>query len=128
MYRTQFLKLEEDSSNIKEAAEAQCQAFKEKSDRLQKRLESSDQKYKLLEKRRATEIEGFKSDIKILRGRLKDMEKQVLKISLGGPVTDLEVLRDLHKQTSKSSKMQGQIKNLKSQIYSLENDFRTHVI
>lgn len=124
MYRSQFLKLEEESSSIKEACESQCKAYADKSERLVKRLESADNKYKLLEKRRATEIEGFKSDIKILRGRLKDMEKQVLKISLGGPVTDLEVLKDLHKQTSKSKEMQNQIKNLKGQIYSLENDFR----
>lgn len=52
------------------------------------------------------------------------MEKQILKISLGGPVTDIEVLRDIHKQTSKSKEMQQQIRGLKEQIYSLESDFR----
>ena len=91
---------------------------------VQKRLENNDLKYKSLEKRRATEVEGFKSDIKILRGRLKDMEKQVLKISLGGPVTDMEIIRDLHRQTSKSKEVQDQIKCLKNQIYGLESDFR----
>jgi len=124
MYRQQCLKLEEESAHSKEAAEMQRDAFRDKAERLQKRLESHEVKYKSLEKRRATEVEGFKSDIKILRGRLKDMEKQVLKISLGGPVTDLEILKDLHKQTSKSKDMQDQIKNLKNQIYSLETDFR----
>merc|ERR1712071_643338 len=124
MYRQQCLKLEEEAAHSKEAAELQRDAYRDKCERLQKRLENNDLKYKSLEKRRATEVEGFKSDIKILRGRLKDMEKQVLKISLGGPVTDLEILKDLHKQTSKSKEMQDQIKNLKNQIYSLETDFR----
>jgi len=124
MYRCQCVKLEDTHAHEKQAAEIQRDAFREKSERLQKRIELADSKYKSLEKRRAAEIEGFKSDIKILRGKLKDMEKQVLKITLGGPVNDLEILKDLHSQTSKSKEMQEQIRSLKNQIYSLETDFR----
>lgn len=124
MFRSQYLKLQDDTAHIKEACETKCKAFSDKSERLTKRLDTADNKYKLLERRRATEVEGFKSDIKILRSRLKEMEKQILKISLGGPITDIEVLRDIHKQTSKSKGMQQQIRGLKEQIYTLESDFR----
>ena len=39
-----------------------------------------NQRYEALEKRRGLEVEGFKNDIKILRGRLKDVEKQLFKV------------------------------------------------
>lgn len=40
-----------------------------------------NKRYEALEKRRNLEVEGFKNDIKILRTRLKDVEKQLYKVS-----------------------------------------------
>ena len=45
-----------------------------------KRLELMNTRYADLEKRRNLEVEGFKTDIKLLRGRLKDLEKQLYKV------------------------------------------------
>jgi len=38
-------------------------------------------RYENLEKRRALEVEGFKTDIKMLRDKLKNVEKQLFKVS-----------------------------------------------
>lgn len=38
------------------------------------------QRYEALEKRRNMEVEGFKTDIKLLRQRLRDVEKQLFKV------------------------------------------------
>lgn len=38
------------------------------------------QRYEALEKRRGMEVEGFKNDIKLLRQRLKSVEKQLFKV------------------------------------------------
>ena len=47
---------------------------------MSKRLELMNHRYADLERRRNLEVEGFKSDIKLLRGRLKDLEKQLYKV------------------------------------------------
>lgn len=39
-----------------------------------------NQRYKALEKRRANEVEGYKTDIKNLREKFKDIEKQIIKV------------------------------------------------
>ena len=45
-----------------------------------KRLELMNQRYSDLERRRNLEVEGFKTDIRQLRNRLKDLEKQLFKV------------------------------------------------
>lgn len=47
-----------------------------------RRLELMNQRYQDLERRRNLEVEGFKTDIKQLRTRLKDLEKQLYKVQL----------------------------------------------
>ena len=48
-----------------------------------KRLQMMTQRYEALKKRAAMEVEGFKSDIKHLQQKLKDVEKQLFKVSMG---------------------------------------------
>lgn len=45
-----------------------------------KRLQLMNQRYQDLERRRNLEVEGFKNDIKNLRSRLKDVERQLYKV------------------------------------------------
>lgn len=52
----------------------------ERSDKMAKRLQLMTQRYEALEKRRVMEVEGFKTDLKHLRQKLKDVEKQLLKV------------------------------------------------
>lgn len=52
----------------------------ERSDKMAKRLQLMTQRYEALEKRRVMEVEGFKTDLKHLRQKFKDVEKQLLKV------------------------------------------------
>jgi len=45
-----------------------------------KHLEIMNKRYTELEKRRNLEVEGFQTDIRQLRTRLKDVEKQLYKV------------------------------------------------
>jgi coiled-coil domain-containing protein 77 len=47
-----------------------------------RRLALSNDRFKELERRRNMEIEGFKTDIKMLRQKLKYVEKQLFRVSL----------------------------------------------
>jgi len=54
--------------------------FQVRSEKMAKHLEIMNKRYSELEKRRNLEVEGFKTDIKQLRSRLKDVEKQLYKV------------------------------------------------
>lgn len=47
-----------------------------------KRLQIMTKRYEALEQRRILEVEGFKTDIKVLRQRLKDLEQMLYKVLL----------------------------------------------
>lgn len=49
---------------------------------MSKRLKLMNQRYQDLERRRNLEVEGFKTDIKNLRTRLKEVERQLYKVSI----------------------------------------------
>ena len=80
-YREQCVKLEEEVGRLREESDASKDLFKHRTDKATKRLGLMNTRYQNLEKRRAMEIEGYKNDIKILRSRLKDVEKQLYKVS-----------------------------------------------
>ncbi len=54
--------------------------FRERTEKVTKRLELVNRRYEGLEKRRNLEVQGYKTDIKILRDRLKDLEKRLCKV------------------------------------------------
>lgn len=54
--------------------------LQEKTIKLSGRLELVQKRYKELERRRTLEAEGFKTDVRMLRNKLKDLEKQLLKV------------------------------------------------
>jgi coiled-coil domain-containing protein 77 len=56
--------------------------FKDRSEKIGRRLTLSNERFKELERRRNMEIEGFKTDIKMLRQKLKYVEKQLFRVSL----------------------------------------------
>ena len=51
-----------------------------RSEKMAKHLEIMNKRYNELERRRNLEVEGFKTDIRQLRARLKDVEKQLYKV------------------------------------------------
>ncbi|NXJ59686.1 CCD77 protein, partial [Rostratula benghalensis] len=125
MYREQCVTLEDELARIREEGDAGRELFKERSEKMGKRLKLVTQRYEALEKRRNMEVEGFKNDIKQLRQRLKDVENQLFKVTLNiGPDQDLAILHEVHQGNRLTHKIQGELKNLKAKIYSLENELR----
>uniref|UniRef100_A0A8C7TJ27 Uncharacterized protein n=1 Tax=Oncorhynchus mykiss TaxID=8022 RepID=A0A8C7TJ27_ONCMY len=97
------------------AARQEVQLQREdRSDKMAKRLQMMTQRYEALKKRAAMEVEGFKSDIKHLQQKLKDVEKQLFKVSMG------QMLYACVRQTNvRTRKVQGE---LKAKLYRLEKD------
>ena len=73
--------MEEELCKLKEEKEASKTLFKQRTEKLAKRLELMNNRYEVLDKRRMLEVEGYKSDIKLLRQRLKEVEKHLYKVS-----------------------------------------------
>ncbi|XP_037539349.1 coiled-coil domain-containing protein 77 [Nematolebias whitei] len=125
MYREQCITLETELSQIREEGDVGREIFKERSDKMAKRLQLMTQRYEALEKRRSMEVEGFKTDLKHLRQKLKDVEKQLLKVTLNiGPNQDLAILHEVRQTSSRTKKVQSELMALKAKIYGLENELR----
>ncbi|KAM4675565.1 coiled-coil domain-containing protein 77 [Discoglossus pictus] len=125
MYREQCVTLEDELGRIREEGDVGREIFKERSDKVAKRLQLMTKRYEALEKRRNMEVEGFKTDIKLLRQRLKDVEKQLFKVTLNiGPDQDLAILNAVRQGNVRTHKIQGELRNLKAKIYGLENELR----
>ncbi|KAK7891706.1 hypothetical protein WMY93_023669 [Mugilogobius chulae] len=125
MFREQCITLETELAQIREEGDVGREIFKERSDKMAKRLQLMTQRYEALEKRRAMEVEGFKTDLKHLRQKLKDVEKQLLKVTLNvGPNQDLAILHEVRQTNARTKKVQGELMTLKAKIYGLENELR----
>ncbi|XP_041966220.1 coiled-coil domain-containing protein 77 [Alosa sapidissima] len=125
MYREQCVGLETELAQIREEGDVGKEIFQERSTKIAKRLQMMTQRYEALEKRRVMEVEGFKTDIKHLRLKLKDVEKQLFKVTLNvGPDQDLAILHEVRQTNARTKKVQGELKTLKAKIYGLENDLR----
>ncbi|XP_060101746.1 coiled-coil domain-containing protein 77 [Heteronotia binoei] len=125
MYREQCVALEEELAKIREEGDIGRELFKERSEKMGKRLQLMTKRYEALEKRRGMEVEGFRNDIRLLQQRLRDVEKQLFKVTMTvGPDQDLAILHEVRQGNRKTQKIQGELKNLKSKIYSLENELR----
>ena len=72
--------MEDELCKLREETGASKDLFKQRTDKMTKRLGLMNSRYEGLEKRRSLEIEGYKNDIKLLRQRLKDVERQLYKV------------------------------------------------
>uniref|UniRef100_A0A3B4H0U9 Coiled-coil domain containing 77 n=1 Tax=Pundamilia nyererei TaxID=303518 RepID=A0A3B4H0U9_9CICH len=125
MYREQCITFETELSQIREEGDVGREIFKERSEKMAKRLQLMTQRYEALEKRRVMEVEGFKADLKLLRQKLKDVEKQLLKVTLNvGPNQDLAILHEVRQTNARTKKVQGELMALKAKIFGLENELR----
>ncbi|XP_054632656.1 coiled-coil domain-containing protein 77 [Dunckerocampus dactyliophorus] len=125
MYREQCVALESELAQAREEGDIGREIFKERSDKMTKRLQLMTQRYEALERRRALEVEGFKTDLKQLRQKLKDVEKQLLQVTLNvGPNQDLAILHEVRESNTRTKKVQSELMALKAKIYGLENELR----
>lgn len=133
MYRDQVIQLEDQLAKRREEGDVGKELFKERSEKMAKRLDLMNQRYQDLERRRNLEVEGFKNDIKMLRGRLKELEKQLYKLTIGFSEEldlkrpddiDMQILRNVRRTAGRSKDIADDLKTLKSKVYGLENDLR----
>ncbi|XP_038047711.1 coiled-coil domain-containing protein 77-like, partial [Patiria miniata] len=113
------------SDHALEERQTQNLEIEDKTEKLAKRLHLMNQRYEAMEKRRNLEIEGFKNDTRILRNQLKDVEKQLYKVTVGvGEDGDMFMLHNIHQTAKRSKKMQSELLQLKALIYGVETDLR----
>ncbi|CAD7670367.1 unnamed protein product [Nyctereutes procyonoides] len=125
MYQEQCMSLEEELARIREEEGVRREIFKDRTNKMGKRLQVMTRRYEALENRRILEVEGFKTDIKILRQKLKDLEQILYKATLNAQANqDLAILCEVRDSNRRAHKIQGELKNLKSKVFGLENELR----
>ncbi|CAL8080044.1 unnamed protein product [Calicophoron daubneyi] len=134
MYREQVIQLEEELVRNREEGIMSKDVFKEHTNKLNERLQTMSNRYRDLERRRQLEMEGYHTDINTLRKKLREVEKQLLKLTLGmtdgadGPHrpkdVDIAILNHVKASAMKSNQLMGELKNLKLKMYTLEDELR----
>ncbi|XP_057626985.1 coiled-coil domain-containing protein 77 isoform X2 [Chionomys nivalis] len=125
MYQEQCISLEEELARIREEEGMRREIFKDRSNKMGRRLQIMTKRYEALEHRRALEVEGFKTDIKALRQKLKDLEQMLYKATVTTQGNqDLAILCEVRDSNRRAHKIQGELKNLKSKVFGLENELR----
>lgn len=125
MYQEQCISLEEELARIREEEGARREIFKDRTSKMGRRLQAMTKCYEALETRRVLEVEGFKTDIKILRQKLKDVEQILYKATLNAQANqDLAILCEVRDSNRLAHKIQGELRNLKSRVFGLENELR----
>lgn len=125
MYQEQCISLEEELARIREEEGVRREIFKDRSNKMGKRLQIMTRRYQALEHRRILEVEGFKTDIKALRQKLRDLEQTLYKATMNTHGhQDLAILCEVRDSNRRAHKIQGELKSLKSKMFSLENELR----
>jgi len=127
MYREQVIGVESELSRLREEDSLNRTIYKERSDNMGKRLGQMKERYAALEKRRLLEAEGFKTDIRLLRNRLKEAERQIYKLTISMPVSegdDMAMLKEVKVGAARAKKAQGEVNLLKAKIYGIEHQLK----
>lgn len=125
-YRGQCQKLDDALNQLKEDHQASLDLHKKTVSLLQERLRVSNSQLKRLETYRKSELEGYKTDIKHLKQKITELEKQLMKavILFEQGDKDMELLRTVHRTTVHSKKIAGEIRLLKAKLYELEMELK----
>ncbi|XP_073078924.1 coiled-coil domain-containing protein 77 isoform X1 [Manis javanica] len=125
MYHEQCISLEEELARIREEEVVRREIFKDRTNKMGKRLQIMTKRYEALENRRVLEVEGFNTDIKAVRQKLKDLEQMLYKATLNARAhQDLALLCEVRDSNRRARKIQGELKNIKSKVFGLENELR----
>ena len=124
-YREQCIRGEEQLGKLREESDLAKHLYQERGEKLARRLQLLDQRYQALEQRRNLEVEGYKNDIKMLRGKMKDLERQLYKVTLSlcGD-QDMAILGNVRKTAARSKELVDDLHHIKSKVYQLEDHFR----
>nr|XP_044993468.1 coiled-coil domain-containing protein 77 isoform X1 [Jaculus jaculus] len=125
MYQQQCISLEEDLAQIREEEGVRREIFQDRSNKMAKRLQLMTKRYEALEHRRILEVEGFKTDIKVLRQKLKELEQMLYKATVNTQTNqDLAILSEVRDSNRRAHMIQEELKSLKSKVFGLENELR----
>ncbi|GFY72148.1 uncharacterized protein TNIN_92231 [Trichonephila inaurata madagascariensis] len=100
--------------------------LKTRNSSLLEQLKLEKGRLKNMERYRKLEVEGFQTDIKILKDKIYDLEKQLMKAVLifEHDKKDQELLKTIHTTAQHSKQATGAIRRLKAKLYELESDIK----
>lgn len=125
MYQKQCMALEEELARIREEEGVKREIFRDRSSKMGKRLQLMTKRYEALEERRALEVEGFKTDVRVLRQKLGDLEQMLYKAACNARADqDLAMLCEVRDSNRRAHRIQGELKSLKSKVFGLEKELR----
>ncbi|OON22100.1 hypothetical protein X801_02000 [Opisthorchis viverrini] len=130
-----ILELEGELVRSREEVAMLKDTMKQQSEKLTQRWRLMSNRCRELERRRRFEMQGHRTDIDMLRKKLKGVEKQLLQLSLDDynndghpamPSQDMDIvfLRQVRASTAKSIRLMSELKNLKLKMYTLEDEVR----
>ncbi|XP_067935598.1 coiled-coil domain-containing protein 77-like isoform X2 [Watersipora subatra] len=130
MYREQLVTLEDELARLREQDDLRNDDFQDKVSKVGKRYQLMKTRFEELEKRRNLEISGYKSDVKALRKRVKEMQQQMFKVKLAQADSlldddrptdlDLEVLKNIKTTAKRSTQLSHGLKDMKIKLHNLE--------
>nr|XP_042895594.1 coiled-coil domain-containing protein 77-like [Parasteatoda tepidariorum] len=117
-----YLELESE----KQCAKGTIAALESKNASLLEELKMLRNRLKNMERYRRCEIEGLQTDIKNLKTKIKDLEKQLTRAVLifENGQKDMELLKTVHTTAQQSKSTVVAIKRLKAQLYGIETDIK----
>jgi len=123
-------KLEQEVSHLQRQCDAQKSLFKDRVGKLTSQLTTVKSHYTELDRRRKLHVEGYRSDIQLVRSKIRDVEKLLYKVTveestdLSSINMDLQVLQRINSNVKAAKQLQHQIHEAKQQIYTVENQLK----
>ncbi|XP_021930400.1 coiled-coil domain-containing protein 77-like isoform X2 [Zootermopsis nevadensis] len=130
MYQEQYIQLNEEAAKLREQLDISKKMFREQVQKLAGQVTYLKKKYNDLDRRRKLEAEGFCSDIKILRGRLQDIEKNVKKFfrKQVSPQASYPTNNDLflaaRETRTQSQQLERELRDIKRKVEEIETSIR----
>ncbi|CAL4061125.1 unnamed protein product, partial [Meganyctiphanes norvegica] len=126
MYESQCVRLEQEMCKLREQKEAAEEMFKE---RIQKQIQQNDllrKQSERLDERRRTDVEGFHSDIRLIKDSMKTLVHQIYKITIA--LTEMEyvppdfdAMTEIQAVSSLARTVQKSINDAKRKIIRLDH-------
>lgn len=101
-FRTQTITKEEDLAVIKAQYNATQELYEKRIKYLEGRLTTLKGKYSVLERRRNLEVEGFINDFKFARGKIRNMQKLMMRLKLGLQAVLDNTIQDMLEQENET--------------------------
>lgn len=137
MYQEQCSVMEQEVARLRDQAESSKNQFKSRVQKMASQVTYLRNKYNELDRRRVLEAEGFRSDIRLMRTRLRDLERGFTKVAR--PSTTTSVSRSLATESAsvntglvssardtveRARQLEQELKLIHSRVMSLESELK----